>query len=519
MVASVIARLASAAPKALSDRVLVDRAPESLHTFVRLAWGQVEPARPFVDGRVLHLVCEHLEAVSKGEIKRLLINIPPGFTKSLLTGVFWPVWDWIRRSERRYIYASYDPGLTLRDARKAHDLLVSRWFVERWGMLLPYTRQPYGDYFTKQRGNRFSTSIKGRATGRHFDVHVADDPTKPKDAYGGAMLSEAALEEAIRFWDQTMTTRASDIENVARIIVMQRLHQRDLSGHVLDRDKYVHLCIPMRYEAKRRCKASCGCVLKDWRTEDGQLAWPERFPENAVNILETELGSRAAVASQLQQSPTPKGGLIFKEKDFRYWHPAGPSVLDPNGLPCVEPLPPRDGTYIQSWDMTFKDSDGTDFVAGGVFQVKGTSMYLVDLINRRMAFTEACDAVRGMTTRWPGTMRKLVEDKANGPAVENSLRKSVGGLWLVNPKGGKIARANASTVFFELGNIFFPHPSIAPWVVDLIDQLINFPFASHDDMVDMVTQAINDHFERVNSYADAMGKVDKELRQLMYGNT
>lgn len=497
-----VQRLAVATPPAVLDRMLEEHAPEQLHAFVRLSWRLVCPSERFIDGVYVHAACEFLEAVTRGEIKRGIMNVPPGFMKSLLTGVFWPAWEWIRHPEMTYLYGSYDPQLSLRDARRCYELVSSRWFSERWGRILPSHRQAAGDYYTRVKGNRFSTSVKGKATGRHFKRHIADDPIKPKDALGGQTVTEAALDEVTQWWDQTIATRTANYSEVVRLVVMQRLHERDLSGYLIDKGGYEHFCYPMRYDTMIQCRW-------DKRQSEGDLAWPERFPEKDVQLAEEGLGSAAAIASQLQQRPNPKGGLIFKQTDFRFW--SNTPRFDPNGRPCLARPLTRAGIWFQSWDMTFKDSDGTDYVAGGLWQGVDNMLYLHDCVNERLEFTKTCDAMRSMTGSQPRAHRKLVENKANGPAVESQLRKDIPGIILVEPDGGKVARANASSTYTEKKCVVLPHPSEAPWVKTFLKQACNFPRAKHDDMVDMMTQAILDYFQRRNKLQQAMKNLGKAL--------
>ena len=500
-------RLAALVPPAIVDRSLVERSPERLHTFVRLAFQHVEPRVEFKDGRLIHVLCECLEAVTAGEIKRLVINEPPGFMKSLLVCVFWPAWEWINKPEAKSIYASYDPSLTLRDAKRTHDLLTSTWFRERWGSILRPGRQAFGDYWTVSGGNRFSTSIRGKATGRHFGKQVADDPIKPRDADGGAKFSEATLDEVNTWWDQTMSTRTSDWLALARVVVMQRLHTKDLSGHCVASGDYVHVNIPMHYtDAPCSIQVPHRCNF-DWRKKVGDLAWPERCNAKAVSILEKDLKTESAISSQLEQRPTPKGGLIFDTKTFRYYHSEGASFVDPNGKPCLPPPHPEAGTFFQSWDLTFADTAGSHEVAGGALQGVKTLLYVRSATMSQMSFTQSIAAIKRMCKEFPRAHRKLIENKANGPACENVLKDKVGGIKLIEPDGGKLLRAIASTDYFESGNIVFPHPNIAPWVNEGIRQLVRFPFGDLDDFVDMLTQAVNDYFKRRNRFWDKLDQV------------
>jgi predicted phage terminase large subunit-like protein len=496
-------RFAAAVPAATIDRALVERSPESLHAYVRVCWAQIEPGVQFVDGRVIHAMCEILEAISRGEIKRAIINIPPGCMKSLLTGVFWPCWDWLQRAEQRYIYGSYDPSLSLRDARRAYNLLDSPWHMDRWGQILAGPRQPIGDYYTAKGGERFSTSVKGKATGRHFHRHVADDPIKPRDADGGAMFSEAILEECDKWWNQTMTLRAIDLENLARVIVMQRLHESDLAGRCIDRGGYTLINFAMRFEKIHACPW-------DWRQNEGELLWPERFSEAAVQIAERDLVTQAAIASQLQQRPTPKGGLCFKEHLFSYWHPDGDKKIDPNGRPCLRLPLDRAGSWFTSWDMAFKGAEGSDNVASGAWQGDGTRLFLHYADWKQRTFSQSCAAVLALRERFPLAARTLIEDKANGPAVEDTLKDVLPGITMIDPCGGKVTRANACDIYFERFLIVFPHTDLPgyEWVREMIRILCAFPFVKHDDVVDMLTQAVIwYHGKRNSKLEQAMAKL------------
>lgn len=508
-----VARAAAALPPSALDRRLVAMAPDSLYAFTRLAWPLVEPSKPFVDGKVIHVVCEFLEAITRGDIKRAVLNVPPGFMKSLLTGVFWPAWEWINTPSMGYLYGSYDPRLSLRDARRTFELVDSEWYRERWGNVLPKRRQAMGHYFTNARGERFSTSVKGAGPGRHFLRHVADDPIKPKDANGGVTITDAVLDEVIAWWDQTISNRTFDYLALARLIVMQRLHERDLAGYVLDKtdEHYEHCCIPMRYDTQVQCQW-------DWRSVEGELAWPERFPPEATSIAEKGLGSPAAIAAQLQQQPAPRGGLLIKQKDLRFWHPE--PKFDPNGKPCLRKPLERQGQWFQSWDMTFKKVEGTDMVAGGLWQGVDEYLFLHYAINEQLSFTGSCAALIDMTRMQPRSHRKVIEEKANGNAVENNLRKTVPGIAL-EFYGGKLDRAHACTTHLENHVIVLPHPDLVPeddegnsWLKELLKQLLLFPRAKFDDLVDMFTQAILDYYHRRNKWLKAMRNVDLIERKL-----
>jgi predicted phage terminase large subunit-like protein len=270
-----------------------------------------------------------------------------------------------------------------------------------------------------------------------------------------------------------MSSRLVDFENSVRIIIMQRLVEGDLAGKAIAQG-YEHLMLPMEYEPKRKCVTSIG--FEDPRTVEGELLNRKRFPRSAIENLKRELGSRGT-AAQLQQNPIAAGGNIIKEQWARFY----------------EVLPKRFHNLIQSWDCTFKDADDSDFVVGQVWGQHGANYYLVDQIRGRMNFVETCNAIRMLSSKHPKARTKIIEDKANGPAVISALKREVPGLIPVNPEGGKEARVHAVEPLWEAGNVYLPSGNLATWVTgpdSFLDEVIGFPAKPHDDQVDAMSQAL-----------------------------
>jgi predicted phage terminase large subunit-like protein len=443
-----------------------------LPDFIKGAWHVVEPATPYIHGWHLDAISEHLTAISRGEIRNLIINIPPRYMKSLSVCVFWPCWEWTEHPALRWLFSSYSDRLATRDSLKCRRLIQSPWYQERWGRVFRLT----GDQNEKTRfendktGYRLATGVGGAATGEGGDRLVVDDPIKAKDAD-----SDLVRESANIWWDETMSTRGNDPKTVAKVIVMQRLHEDDPTGHVLSKmreggEHYEHLCLPAEYEP--RVYAS-GIGWADPRTEDGQLLWPERFDQEAIATLKKNLGSYGA-AGQLQQRPAPRGGGMLKRGWWKYYK-VRPTHFD---------------EVADSWDMTFKDAKGTDFVAGHKWGRAGADAYLLERIHDRMDFPAALQAVQNLAAMSPYAPAKLVEDKANGPAVIAVLTHKVPGLIAVEPDGSKVARAAAVSPYIEAGNVYLPDPEIAPWVEEVVGECASFPLGAHDDDVDAMSQAL-----------------------------
>lgn len=444
----------------------------TLAEFTRGAWHVVEPAAPFVEGWHIDAVAEHLEAVTRGQIRNLIINIPPRHMKSLSVCVMWPCWEWTEHPAIRWLFSSYSDRLATRDSLKCRRLIQSPWYQSRWGSVFSLT----GDQNEKTRfennktGYRLATGVGGAGTGEGGDRIVVDDPIKAKDAD-----SEAIRASVNTWWDETMSTRGNDPKMVAKVIIMQRLHAQDLTGHMLEKmaeggERYEHLSLPAEYEPRAYVS---GIGWSDPRTEPGALLWPARFGQDELAKLKIALGSYGA-AGQLQQRAAPRSGGILKRAWWRFY----------------TRRPDRFDEVVDSWDMTFKDADGADYVAGQKWGRVGADCYLLERTHERLDFVASVAAVRTLAALPPVAHAKLVEDKANGPAVISVLRSSVPGLIAVEPFGSKVARAAAVSPTIEAGNVFLPDPTIAPWIEQFISECASFPLGAHDDDVDALTQAL-----------------------------
>jgi predicted phage terminase large subunit-like protein len=479
-----------AKPNALAkvERELAER---SFYEFVLQAWHVTEPVTPFVDGWHIGAIIEHLEAVSLGQIRNLLINVPPRHMKSLLVSVFWPAWEWIRNPHLRYLYSSYAASLSIRDSVKCRRLIESPWYRSRWAdrFALTTDQNTKGRFDNNRTGYRLATSVGGAVTGEGGDRIVCDDPHNVQEAESDSIRSST-----LEWWDVAMSTRQNDPKTTAMVVVMQRCHERDLAGHLLEKGNWEHLCLPAEYEGSRR-KTSIG--FQDPRRHHGELLWEERFGPQEIQELKVNLGSYAS-AGQLQQRPSPSGGGIFKREWFRYWQLRGANLppvevrLGDGTVKLVQPVDVPAGVdeQIQSWDCAFKDLDTSDFVVGQVWARKAGAFLLGDQVRARMNCPATVRAVYTLTQKWPNTLAKLIEDKANGSAVIQMLTNQVPGLLAVNPQGGKVARAAAVSPLVEAGNVYLPHPLYAPWVNDFIEECIAFPNGAHDDQVDAMTQAL-----------------------------
>lgn len=466
------------------DRELIKR--RGLHEFVRRAWHLVEPSVKFVDNWHLPVVCHHIEACIAGyteQDRRLICNQPPGTCKSLIFAVFLPAWIWTIWPGFCSIYASFDPQISLRDAKRTLMILESPWYRERWPHVKLRDAKPaVGEFYNTSGGFRFATSVESNVTGFHAHLRVVDDPIKPLDTMGGSASTATQIKKVIDWWDGTMSSRNKDPKMARYAIIMQRLHEDDLAGYLLKKDegRVTHLRLPMRYDAENRCwNENVGCG--DARTEHGQLLWPERYDEVAVAQLERDLGPHGP--AQLQQEPTNPDGEIFKRENFRFYDSVGDL--------------PKFFSLTLTVDCSFKNTAGSDFVAMQLWGNRGPNSYLVWADCERRTFTETLAQIkRVLAGGVPCLIKdyrvgaKLIEDKANGTAVMNVLEKEVHGLIPILPEGGKVARANAVSYLHRAGNVYYPNPKTldVPWCTQHMNQMLGFPKAKHDDSVDAETQ-------------------------------
>lgn len=466
----------------------------SLVKFVAAGWEVLEPGTQFRPNWHIDAICEHLEAIATGSIRRLLITLPPGHMKSLLVSVFWPAWLWQWKPTWRGIFSSYDSTLAIRDSVKTRQLLESDWFRDTFSPRWKFsTDQNVKSYFENtMRGFRISLSVGGKATGFRGDAVIVDDPLNAEDRF-----SEPKRKQAIRWWDTTMSSRLSNQETGARVIIMQRLHQEDLAGHVIEKGGYEHLNLPSEFEPDRVSSTSIG--WKDPRKKAGQLLFPDMFPQNVLDEAKKDLGS-VDYAGQHQQRPTAIEGSLFKRAWWKYYDHE-PDTFD---------------QIVLSLDATFKETSSGSFVVFQIWGKKGADMYLLGSVRLRIDFPKTIAAFRWFVRAEPRIGAKYVEDKANGPAVISTLQREIPGIVAISAEASKEARWAAASPYVESGNVYLPstelaalwtsrlrqvalneaqkwitiHDVDANWVGGFVDELSGVPTSRYNDQADAAAQAI-----------------------------
>jgi predicted phage terminase large subunit-like protein len=471
------------APTALE--VEAEQLRRSFRRFVEAAWDQIEPGTAFVGGYHLEVAIDVLEAVSSGELTRVIINLPPRHGKSSLVSVLWLPWLWITRPELRWIVGSYSQEFASRDSARSRRIIESRWYQERFGDRYQLSK----DQNTKLRfendctGVRLASSIAGRATGEGADIIVLDDPHKGTDAYS------AAARSAVTSWFHgTIATRLNDQKTGAIVVVCQRLHEADLCGVLLHEGGWNHVCLPAEYEPNHPF-----LYPDDPRTDPGEPLWPAKIDSDALKQMK-KLMTPFDVAGQLQQRPSPGGGGIF---DPTWWQ-----WFDPDGrLPRFEEI-------CVSWDLALSDSQTADYSVGQVWARDGEDRYLLRSVRDRFSFPDLLDAVKDLNEWVVRTYRRryapsvLVEKAANGYALHQTLRNEIPSLVLIRPRDTKVERAYAHVPLIRAGHVFLPgaasaagagyDPSRTPaWVAEFLHETEAFPRSTNDDQVDAMTLALS----------------------------
>jgi len=447
----------------------LERRPATLHAYIRDAWQYVVPNAPFVDNWHVGALAEHLEAQSRGQLARLVINVPPGSSKSTTVCVMWPTWEWSWKPGTQWQFGAYAETLAVRDSLRCRSLFEGEWYQDLFGdVWKPQRGRWLANWLQNDKGGiRQAISVGGSPTGFHAHRQIVDDPIKPLEAH-----SPTALERCDRWWFETMASRVLPGNNT-RTIIMQRLVDRDLAAKAAEQG-YAVLSMPMRYySAAARPATPLGWV--DPRTQEGELLCEARWNDAEVDRRKAEFGPDGW-AAQDQQDPVPAGGAIYREEWMHQYYKVRPRL--------------EGALVVITFDCAFKSHETASYVAGQVWAYKPPNFYLLAEVREHLDFIGTIAAVKSLHAQFPEANAILVEDKANGPAVIEVLKKEIPGIIPILPDGSKVARAYATQPVFAGGNVWLPDPSLAPWILDWVIEHKRFPRGVANDRVDAQTQAI-----------------------------
>jgi predicted phage terminase large subunit-like protein len=440
-----------------------------LMSFIERAFHEVNPELKLLPNPHLEVIATKLEACRQGRLNRLVVNLPPRHLKSICASVAFPAWFLGHNPGGHVICASYGQELADKLARDCLRVMRSQWYQALFATRLS-ERHAVHDFATTARGTRMATSVGGVLTGRGADLIVLDDPLKPDEA-----LSEPRRKAVNEWYDGTLMSRLNDKASGCIIIIMQRLHQDDLVGHVLEQEGWEVLSFPAIAEADETHLIESPLGNRLFRRLTGEALHPNREP------LGTLLGIRQTIgeynfASQYQQTPAPLGGAMVKTHWLKFYAPAE--------------LPSRFSRIVQSWDTANKANELNDYSVCTTWGVLDKCFYLLNVFRQRLNYPELRRKVEELARRHRADSI-VIEDRASGTQLIQDLQRQIYGIRAYDPPPGtdKIMRLHAQTPAFENGFVILPRD--APWLTDYVNEIISFPGSRYDDQVDSTTQALD----------------------------
>lgn len=481
-----VAAPAFALPTVDEIQIEMDRraARGSFAEFVKMAWHVLEPDTPLIWNWHMDAICFHLQALVEGRFlelglpNRLLINVPPGSSKSLLVSVFLQAWEWGPQERRsiRYLSTSYNDTPVNRDTCKCRDLILSEWYQARWPEVY-LVRQAETSFANSGTGTRRGLAF-GSLTSQRGDRLVIDDPHSTESAE-----SDAERVRATKRFREGAQNRLNDQKRSCIIVIMQRLHEEDVSGVILSLGmEYMHLCLPMEYEPKRHCSTPLG--FDDPRTEDGELLDPVRFPPEEVARLKRDMGSYA-YAGQYQQRPAPREGGMFK----RAWFAGRYIKAAPSGT-----------RWVRHWDLAASQYSTSARTAGVKLGITPSGKFVIAHAITEM---EEGDAVRRIIkgqAEMDGKDVYISLPQDPGQAGKTQYQDYVTQLagWTVKKlmeSGSKENRAEPFAAQCEAGNVFIVR---GEWNETYLDEMCLFPAGKFKDQVDASSGAFAQLLELPN---------------------
>jgi predicted phage terminase large subunit-like protein len=457
-------------------------------SFNERAFYELNPQADFKPALHIEAIATKLEACRKGLIRRLVINLPPRHLKSHTASIAYVAWLLGHHPAAQIICASYGQDLADKLARDCRTVMSSSWYQELFPTRL-LGRGAVSDFITTQQGGRMSTSVGGMLTGRGADVIIIDDPLKPDEA-----LSETQRTAVNDWYQNTLLSRLNDKETGCIIIIMQRLHQDDLVGHVTEREKWEVLSFPAIAEEYTVHTIESALGNRLFARNPGDILHPQRESKETLAKIRKNIGEYNFV-SQYQQTPTPPGGAMVKLDWLRFHEP--------------HEKPERFLRIVQSWDTANKAGELNDYSVCTTWGVDGKRRFLLHVLRKKMNYPDLKRTVIELAKEYNAT-NVLIEDKASGIQLIQELERELySTVTAYKPPTGtdKIMRLHAQTDLFENGLIYLPKD--ASWLQDYILELTGFPGTRHDDQVDSTAQAL-DHM-RIPSALEIWAKLGSQL--------
>ncbi len=426
----------------------------------------LNPGQSYINNWHLDAIAEYLSAMQEGTLQRLIINMPPRSLKSVSITVGWSAYLLGHQPETRIITASYASGISLKHAMDTRSIMASPWYRSAF----PATQLMSGQNekhkcVTTQHGFRLATSVGGTLTGEGGDIIILDDPISPSQA-----MSETWRNRANQWFDHTLSSRLNDKQTGRILVVMQRLHEDDLSGYLLRKGGWEHLCLPAQVATS--VAFSYGNFQRTMQA--GDVLQASREPDQVLKQIQQDVGSMAYAAQYMQQPFSQTGHMIQASWLIPDDHLPWPTTFD---------------TIVQSWDTAIKTGQHHDLSACVTIGVLEGYYYLLDCFTDRLAYPNLKRAILGLYDQYQPDI-VLIEDKASGQSLLQDIRLDNGALPLkgIIPRQDKVSRVSRITPMLETGQLRFP--AYASWWDKFYVELLGFPHGKHDDQVDALSQAL-----------------------------
>lgn len=454
----------SETPSRLYDALL----RRDLSAFTQKVFNTVSPNAVYKHNWHIDAISEYLTACSRGEITRLIINMPPRMMKSISVSVAWPAWLLGNNPAERIMCASYANTLSLALSQDCRLVCESEWYKNIFPEFeLAADQNTKSKFQTTMRGARFATSTGSSSTGMGGNFLIVDDPVDPKRA-----ASERLRNAANTWFRQTFSTRLDDKEKGVIVVVMQRLHQDDLSGNLLKDGGWEHLCLP--WEATNKTVIFFPTSKIKFLRKKGDILHEQRINSQQIEKEKKNLGTYG-FSGQYQQSPTPQEGGIFKETWFSERYAS---------------LPKNPLRIVQSWDTAYKPGELNDPSVCTTWFLTEESAYLADVLVQRLIYPDLKSTAISHAAKW-GCRELIIENKGSGQSLIQDLSKMPGfSVHSYTPIADKITRAAVISPIFENKKIVLPVKE-SPWLLEYLEELLLFPMATHDDQVDSTSQFID----------------------------
>jgi predicted phage terminase large subunit-like protein len=467
---------------------------QDLSTFVARCFYDLNPQAELAMNWHLEVIAARLTAVREGKVRRLIINLPPRHLKSLMASVAFPAWCLGHDPSAQILCVSYAQDLADKLARDCRSVMISPWYRRIFPTRLAPHRQAVQEFLTAAQGYRLATSNGGVLTGRGADIILIDDPLKPEEA-----LSDVQRKTANEWFDHTLYSRLNDKRHGAIVIIMQRLHEDDLVGHVLAQEEWEVVRFPAIAEEDEAHEIETIWGPQCFTRRRGAALHPEREPLDTLEQLRRTLG-QYNFAGQYQQSPAPLGGGLVKEEWFRRYGTDG--------------LPENFDRIVQSWDTANKATELSDFSVCTTWGIKEKNLYLLGLLRRRLEYPDLKRAVREQQSLFDASV-VLIEDKASGTQlIQELIADGCHAVASYKPECDKVMRLHAQTAVIENGFVYIP--ATAPWLAEYLHEMTVFPKGKHDDQVDSTAQFL-DWFKKPFPYQGLFEFYQRQAEQLQPG--